>query len=53
MREAADQLAAEQDQRATTAERVEALVSELESTLANFGVTTNGRRPMEAAEAVR
>ena len=44
VRVAADQLAAEQEQRATTAGRVEELVGELEGTLASFGViTTNGK----------
>jgi methyl-accepting chemotaxis protein len=49
IREAADQLAAEQTQRVATSERFEDLVGELEGTLAAFGVplerqTTNGRR---------
>src|SRR5262249_39954026 len=40
IREAADQLAAEQSQRAATSERVEELVAELDQTLQ--GVSTNG-----------
>jgi methyl-accepting chemotaxis protein len=45
IRDAADQLAAEQAQRETTSQRVEELVEELEATLARFGVVahTNGR----------
>ena len=38
VREAADQLAAEQAQRQSTSERVEELVRELEQTLQSFGV---------------
>jgi hypothetical protein len=45
IRDAADQLAAEQDRGSSTAERVETLVSELETMLAGFGIPirTNGR----------
>ena len=42
IRAAADQLAAEQTQRAATSERVEQLVEELEHTLAGAGVRGNG-----------
>ncbi len=53
MREAADRLAAEQEERAATAERVEGLVTELESTLASFGVAADGASPQPAREPVR
>jgi methyl-accepting chemotaxis protein len=43
IREAAGQLAADQTQREGTAERVEQLVGEMDSTLARFGVTRIGR----------
>lgn len=43
VREAADQLAAEQTERAVTAERVDELVAELERTLASYGVGADGR----------
>jgi methyl-accepting chemotaxis protein len=43
VREAADQLAAEQSERAVTAERVDELVAELERTLASYGMGTDGR----------
>src|SRR5206468_6650896 len=43
IREAADQLAAEQAQRVATSERVEELVGQLEETLASFGVPVDGR----------
>ncbi len=49
VREAADQLAAEQTERALTAERVDELVAELERTLASYGMATDGR-PDEVAE---
>ncbi len=42
IRSAAEQLAAEQQQRAGTAERVEELVHALEGTLAHYGASTNG-----------
>jgi hypothetical protein len=47
IRAAADQLAAEQTQRAATSERVEQLVGELEHTLA--GVSVDGALPVGAA----
>ena len=50
VREAADQLAAEQTERALTAERVDELVAELERTLATFGLTTDGGAPGEPYE---
>jgi methyl-accepting chemotaxis protein len=43
VREAADELAAEQSERAVTAERVDELVAELERTLASYGVETDAR----------
>jgi len=42
IREAADQLAAEQAQRSATAERVEELVGELERTLKAHGAAEEG-----------
>jgi hypothetical protein len=42
IREAADQLAAEQHQRAATAERVEELVSQLENAVRDHRSSTNG-----------
>jgi methyl-accepting chemotaxis protein len=42
IRESADQLAAEQEQRVGTAERVDQLVRELEETIAGAGAGTNG-----------
>jgi methyl-accepting chemotaxis protein len=45
IREAADQLAAEQAQRVGTSERFEQLVGELEQTLRAFGVDVDGARP--------
>jgi methyl-accepting chemotaxis protein len=50
VREAADQLAAEQSERVVTAERVDELVTELERTLTSYGIETNGR-PGEDEEA--
>jgi methyl-accepting chemotaxis protein len=44
IREAADQLAAEQSQRVVTSERLETLIGELEQTLTAYGVTSNGNR---------
>jgi Methyl-accepting chemotaxis protein (MCP) signalling domain len=43
IRRAAEQLAAEQQQRAGTSERVDELVRSLEQTLERYGQTTNGR----------
>ena len=43
VREAADHLAAEQSERAVTAERVDELVAELERTLATYGMDTDGQ----------
>jgi methyl-accepting chemotaxis protein len=42
VREAADELASEQTERAVTAERVDELVAELERTLASYGFTDDG-----------
>ena len=42
IREAADQLAAEQAQRVATSERLETLVGDLDHTLSAFGVSANG-----------
>ena len=50
VREAADQLASEQTERAVTAERVDELVTELERTLATYGVATDGRPEQEPEE---
>ncbi len=49
VREAADHLAAEQTERAVTAERVDELVTELERTLTSYGITTDGR-PQEGRQ---
>jgi methyl-accepting chemotaxis protein len=50
VREAADQLASEQTERAVTAERVDELVTELERTLATYGIATDGRPEQEPEE---
>jgi methyl-accepting chemotaxis protein len=47
VREAADQLAAEQAERVVTAERVDELVAELEGTLASYRIHTDGRPDAE------
>jgi methyl-accepting chemotaxis protein len=50
VREAADQLAAEQTERAVTAERVDELVRELERTLASYELHSDGSHVSEEAE---
>jgi methyl-accepting chemotaxis protein len=48
IRTAAEQLAAEQQERATTAQRVDELVDELERKLAELTVAGNGQREVAA-----
>jgi hypothetical protein len=52
IREAAEQLAAEQAQRASTCERVEELVAQLDGTLRDSGVTGSNGHLAAANDAV-
>jgi methyl-accepting chemotaxis protein len=49
IRNAAEELAGEQRERTQVTERVDALVQELQRTLAEYGIETNGARPRDGA----